>query len=418
MSALPSRCTAQKPGQPSYVFFLPWSPAALGGVNRVVLSLAQEMQREGSLHPIIFSSDWTSRLPRPGAFQGIETLRWQVRPLPATRALSPGRHPHEHQHEHLCDRLWESLFGRAFAAFCRQRRVVCVNPHYPGASSLALMRVIQRFGIESRLFLSFHGSDVSRLAQLDEADKQRWRRLLHQADATITCSASLRERVCAALSDPAHPGPAGPALPVTTVHNGIDLALFNPAAQAPVPPSGRRTVLCVGALDANKNQRLLLQAFTRLARAHPDVDLCLVGDGPERQPLQAQAAAAGLAERVRFALNVPLAEVARFYAQASAFVLPSLSESFGLVLLEAGAFGLPVVASDLPSTREILTPGVNARLFGSGDAEDLAQQLAAVLEQPQAAAAMGEALQRHVTGHFRWSTTLQRYRELLDPLPT
>jgi glycosyltransferase involved in cell wall biosynthesis len=402
MSASPHRSGAD--GRPAYVFFVPWSPAALGGVNRVVLSLAHEMQREGSLHPIILSSNWSCRWPVRGEFQGIETLDWQLRPLSTGQGLR----------ERLGYALWEALFGRAFAAFCRRRRVVCVNPHFPGASSLALMRVMQRFGIESRLFLSFHGSDVNQLARLDETDKQRWRRLLQQADATITCSSSLRERIHAALGlAPALGDPLG----VTTVHNGIDLTLFTPADPPSPRPNGRRTVLCVGGLDANKNQGLLLQAFARLAAAHPDVDLCLVGDGPKRAPLQAQAAAAGLSDRVRLALNVPLSDVARFYAQASAFVLPSLSESFGLVLLEAGAFGLPVVTSDLPSAREILTPGVNARLFRSGDADDLALQLAAVLEQPQAAAAMGAALQRHVRGHFRWSTTLQRYRDLLDPLP-
>lgn len=86
------------------------------------------------------------------------------------------------------------------------------------------------------------------------------------------------------------------------------------------------------------------------------------------------------------------------------------------MLLEAGAFGLPVVATDLPSAREILTPGVNACLFTSGDVDDLAQQLGAVLDHPQAAAAMGAALQAHVSRHFRWSSTLRGYLDLLDPL--
>ena len=409
MNTHPSRSLPPHPvvSRPAYVFFLPWSLDAVGGVNRVVLSLAREMQREGRLHPIIFSSDWACVRPVAGEHQGIETLRWRVRSLPMGASLR----------ERWAYRLWEVAFGRRLAAFCRARGVVCVNPHYPDDTSLSLARVMARRGIDARLFLSFHGSDVDRLDALDEPCKARWRSLLRQADASITCSNSLRERLLAALDLDTASG-----VRVSTVHNGIDLSAFTPArtpACAHAQPAGRRTVLCVGRFDANKNHRLLIDAFARLAAAHPDVDLHLVGaDGPERQPLQAQAAALGLGGRVRWSLDVPPDAVARCYAQASAFVLPSQSESFGLVLLEAGACGLPVVASDLPSTREILTPGVHARLFASGQADALAQQLAAVLDDPQSAAAMGAALRQHVAGRFAWSNTLAAYLALLEPAPT
>jgi len=108
--------------------------------------------------------------------------------------------------------------------------------------------------------------------------------------------------------------------------------------------------LVVARLGREKGIELALDA---LALA-PEVRLAIVGEGPQRASLEAYAAVRGVAARVRFAGALPPAALPDVYASADAFIFPSTSETQGLVLAEALAAGLPVVAVDVPATRDVL----------------------------------------------------------------
>lgn len=116
--------------------------------------------------------------------------------------------------------------------------------------------------------------------------------------------------------------------------------------------AGQRIALCVARLGREKRVELALDAF---AAARPrDGVLAIVGAGPERAALQARAAANGIAERVRFTGALDPAALPDVYAAADAFVFPSATETQGLVLAEALAAGLPVVAAESAVNREML----------------------------------------------------------------
>jgi glycosyltransferase involved in cell wall biosynthesis len=124
------------------------------------------------------------------------------------------------------------------------------------------------------------------------------------------------------------------------------------ASAAPVVrgPAVRPSILVVGTLDPRKGQDVLLRALTRL----PDVRAVLVGpDQWQAASIRALATELGLDGRVDFLGRVTDDELASCYRESTLVCVPSRAEGFGLVVLEAMAFGVPVVASDLPAIREV-----------------------------------------------------------------
>ena len=153
--------------------------------------------------------------------------------------------------------------------------------------------------------------------------------------------------------------------------------------------ASERIVLCVARLGREKNVELAIDAFAA-ANARDGV-LAIVGDGPERAALQERAAARGIADRVRFTGALDPVALPDVYASADAFVFPSATETQGLVLAEALAAGLPIVAADVPVSREILAG------FGRPAAPDPAAfgaALAAALEAPRDPLAAAHARER------------------------
>ncbi|KQV79077.1 hypothetical protein ASD15_20655 [Massilia sp. Root351] len=387
---------AERGAAPVYLFVLPWSLTGVGGVNQVVINLAREMQKAGHFEPLILITDWDAQSPQAGTECGLPTLRWRVRAYHSGMGLK----------ETLAYRLWERGFGRALEQLCRTRRVAAINVHYPGASALALQRCVAAMARPVPLILSFHGADLGALRRAPAAERALWAAALPRANALVTCSRDLRRELL---------DTCGAQLNVSVIHNGLDAAGFAAmAAPAGAAPGAGRTILNVAKFEHKKGQDVLLDAFASLAADFPDLTLTLAGASDQALPgLEQQAARLGLASRVRLLRDVPHAAVAQLFASATVFALPSRQEPFGIVLLEAGAFGLPVVASAVGGVPEILDDGVTARLVPPDDAAGLAEALRAVLRNPDAAQAMGARLRQHVQNRFSWHASSAGYAALL-----
>ena len=127
--------------------------------------------------------------------------------------------------------------------------------------------------------------------------------------------------------------------------------------------------------------------------------LLIVGQGPERDALAARAASRGVAARV-ILTSRRQEEVADVLAASDLFVLPSFSEGIPLALLEAMAAGLPVVATAVPGTTDVVSDPSLGLLVPSHDVAALAQGIARLLDNPDEARAMALAGQAHVRRHF------------------
>jgi glycosyltransferase involved in cell wall biosynthesis len=154
------------------------------------------------------------------------------------------------------------------------------------------------------------------------------------------------------------------------------------------PVTGVRTFISVGSFTANKAVDVLVRAFDRVAERAPDVELVLVGDGPERAPCEALARRLGVADRVRFLGH--RSDVPALVAAADVFVLPSREENAPLALLEAMAAGRACIASAVGGIPELLPTGTGT-LVPPGDVSALTRAMSACYDRPAWAAELGDA---------------------------
>jgi phosphatidylinositol alpha-mannosyltransferase len=198
------------------------------------------------------------------------------------------------------------------------------------------------------------------------------------------------------------------------VPNGADVEMFASAEPARLP-EGRR-LLFVNRLDPRKGFRVMVSAFRMLASERPDVVLVVAGDGPERPALQDLPAE--MRKRVVMLGNVPHEELPPYHAASEVFCAPATGrESFGIVLVEAMAAGLPMVASDIPGYREVVRDGLEGRLVPPRDPPALARAVAELLDDPETAKRFGEA-GRSRAWRYSWSTVAgeieEIYREAIE----
>jgi phosphatidyl-myo-inositol alpha-mannosyltransferase len=245
---------------------------------------------------------------------------------------------------------------------------------------------------------TFHAwSDTDRLYR---AGRPIARRIVGRLDARLAVSDAAAAYHCCALGLP----PSG----FRIVPNGVDVARFADAPPFPeLRDPDRPALLFVGRLERRKGLEPLVRAFTRLKTDRPELRLVVVGDGPERDRCQAL-----LPERLRadvsFLGRVDHDDLPRLYASADLYVSPALGgESFGIVLLEAMAAGVPLVASDIPGYRSVARDGAQGRLVPPGDVPALATAIGALLDNPALRAAMATEGRRTVDD-YDWAVVARR----------
>jgi glycosyltransferase involved in cell wall biosynthesis len=170
---------------------------------------------------------------------------------------------------------------------------------------------------------------------------------------------------------------------VTTIPTGIDLKPFQEADAQAIRQKynwGQDKILVsIGRLAKEKNWTTLLSAVAQVMDKHDDVQLALIGDGPQREELENYAQELGIAERVEFIGLVPFAEVPNYLTAADIFCFASVTETQGLVTMEAMAAGLPVVAVDATGTSDEVEDGKEG-LLTDNESTALAQAVHKVLD--------------------------------------
>jgi phosphatidylinositol alpha-1,6-mannosyltransferase len=171
------------------------------------------------------------------------------------------------------------------------------------------------------------------------------------------------------------------------------------------PRSGPVRLLCVGRLVRHKGHEVLLDAVSKLP-PHLEWRLVIAGEGPLLGPLTRLSAEKGLGSRVEFKTGLPDKDMEREYENASLFVLPSVPsrgvEGFGIVLLEAMAKGLPIVASNAGGIPEVLDNGACGVLVPPGDAGALAGAIVRLAGDAPLAAALVSRARERLLARYVW----------------
>jgi phosphatidyl-myo-inositol alpha-mannosyltransferase len=242
------------------------------------------------------------------------------------------------------------------------------------------------------------------------------RRLVYRASAPIARRMVDRLAVRVAVSPAAQQYAAGalklPMGAFRVLPNGVDAARF--AAAEPLPDlvdPDRPLVLFVGRLEPRKGLAVLIRGFLRLRATVPRARLCVVGEGPERVRCQ-EMVPPSIRPDVLFVGRVGHAELPRYHASADLFVSPATGgESFGIVLLEAMAAGLPVVASDIPGYRTVMKDARQGRLVRPDDGVALAEAMESLLGNDKLRTAMA-AEGRETAARYAWPVVGRQIGEL------
>jgi glycosyltransferase involved in cell wall biosynthesis len=236
--------------------------------------------------------------------------------------------------------------------------------------------------------------------------------LMRRMDATVCVSAATAARVRQT---------GVPARRLTVIRNAVSDEAFTepqPAARAlleglfPTPP--RLLIGAAGRLSPEKGFDKLIEAAALVVKAIPEVGFILFGDGPLREKLRLQI------DKLQLGRNVVLggfrSDLPRLLPSLDAGALSSWTEGLPVALLEAMAAAVPVAATAVGGTPEVIEEGVSGLLVAAGDASALANRLVGLLRDEAGRREMGRRARRRVRDHFTFAAQSARYQELFQRL--
>lgn len=205
----------------------------------------------------------------------------------------------------------------------------------------------------------------------------------------------------------------------TVVPNAVDLERFGAAGES--APDAAVNILVTRNLEPLYDNATALEAFARVARAHPDATLTIAGSGPEEARLKAQAEGLGLATRVTFTGRVDSQDMPALYRRAGIALNPSQVDNMPNSVLEAMAAGVAVVSTRVGGVPYIVEDGETALLVPPHDATAMAAALERLLDDPHLRARLAANGLRQVQ-QYAWPRVRDRllglYRDVLDSRPS
>lgn len=362
-------------------------PPIGGGAGNASAHLARELVKLGQ-QVTVLTARFTG-LPREEFDEGVRVLR-----LPGLRL----KRDRSNTIEQITFLLSAALLGLPLVLRLRPRVVLA----FFGAPS-GVAAWFWSWFISIPYIVSLRGGDVPGFRPYDFARQHRLlapllRRVWRRARAVVANSQGLRQLGLA----------FEPRVPIAVIPNGVDLDAFKASERSWRPAR----LLFVGRVVYQKGLDLLLSALASLKDREWTLEI--VGDGPRTADLQAQAAEAGLAERIMFSGWKSGAELAERYANANLFAYPSRHEGMPNALLEAMASGLPAVATRIAGNEELQVDGETGRLVPPEDVAALQAALAELIADPAARRRLGAAARKHVEGRYSWRSVANAYLELLQ----
>ena len=362
-------------------------PPIGGGASQATFFMAKELVRQGHKVDVL-----TSRTREQPAFETIEGIR-------VYRALSWRRGIHQFD-----------LTGAArflVSAFFELRKLVHRNDYDLAHFFFALPTGALAFYWKQRTrkpyVVSLRGSDVpgydstdGKLGVLHAILRPVTRRILHGAEHVVANSRSLRQLALKSFPD----------IEISVITNAVSCTAFKPDLGRSSTGNVVRA-LSVARLIPRKGLETMIKALAQERTERVELDI--VGDGALAGDLVKLAADLGVKERLHFHGALRDAELLRAYQQADFFILPSLSESFSMSLLEAMACGLPVVASNVGGIPELVVDAQNGILVRPGDSKAFAEAITMMAQSEERRHTFAANNRAKIRRRYTWEQITTEY---------
>jgi glycosyltransferase involved in cell wall biosynthesis len=366
-------------------------PAVRGGVDVVVSNLLRQ-PASGCECLLLRTAEWTLRGVQVEHIDGVKVIALHL-PVPPA--------------DWTAWKSWWFLVTRAPLALWRLRAVL--SEHAIDVVHLHTLQFYQLYFVLCRWFggppfvVTLHRAEVLGFHRRHVLMRACWRLVLKHAAAVNAVSAWLTAEARRRL-------PFVPAIEVIT--NGIaapDATLPNSDLLRQKLGLPARYLCMVGVLEAYKGHDIALHA---LASLDADCDLLLIGSGSLLAPYRALCERLGIAARVHFVGQLSHADTLALLRDSLALVMPSRNEGLGLVVLEAGMLGVPVIASDIEPFREMLSHETTALLFATENADALTHAARRLLSDAPLRARLAQQFRAHVGENFTIASNARRYAQL------
>ena len=341
---------------------------SVGGMQRVAVELSEFLPRHANLSLLVLRSAW----------------KWN----------------------HLLSTLWYAPTTVRIWLKARRGEIdaVLFSSMVSGGMSLLLHRSLSKRGIPMAAIA--HGKDVT------QKGVYQWflvRRILKRLAAVLPVSRATGA-ACAERG-----------MPESKIHvipNGVKLSRFATNPYQPVP--SRPLLLCsVGRMVRRKG----FEWFIREVMPHlPEhVHYHIGGHGPEYDRIAKTIRKWGLNDRVKLLGMIPEQELLELYTKAHLLIVPNIPvqgdmEGFGIVMLEAGTFGVPAIAARLEGIQDVITENINGHLVTSQDGDAFIKTITRYLNTPEELTELSTRTRRHTRKHFGWDAIARRYVQTMESL--
>jgi glycosyltransferase involved in cell wall biosynthesis len=295
----------------------------------------------------------------------------------------------------------EARMHDALTDFFRHHEVDVILAEF-GPNGAGVWRHAQRLGIP--LIVHFHGHDAHRSQTVDPL-REEYRAMFQAAFRIVSVSRFMTDALVALGCDPAK---------VVTNPYGPRDSFFE------ITPDYRPTLLALGRFTDIKANYLTLMAFRQLAERVPQARLVMAGEGELLEACRTLAEVWGLAGRVDFPGAVPHADNRALFSQACAFVQHSVIPSYGdaegtpVVILEAQAAGLPVIATRHAGIADAVIDGHTGFLVAERDVDAMAERMLDLLSHPDICRTLGANAREHIRSHYSMARHIGCLQEIVD----
>lgn len=305
---------------------------------------------------------------------------------------------------------YDIALASKMADVIKEEQLDILHVHYaiPHAVCAVLARDMsgQDFGIVTTL----HGTDISVLGE-DSTLAQAIKYGINQSDAVTAVSESLKQQTYDLIDTKA---------PIDTIYNFVDEQVFKPVNPGNLKQQfgiaeDEKVIIHISNFRKIKNLPDIVESFMKI-RAQMPAKLLLVGDGPEKHRVMEQVKASDYKKDVLFLGKQE--NITELFAISDLKLLLSEKESFGLVLLEAMACGVPGIGTAIGGIPEVIEHGVNGYIVELGDTQAVAEYAVQLLQDEQQHAAFRQAALQAVTEHFHQHKIIKQYEDLYERVVT